>query len=105
LTAYRVSPETANLLSAWEQFDLSLRLREGMSESAYDRLRAALLTCAHTWRHLPAIPRLGANALVDMFAATEANAGLYDGEMRGRILAIAFEIQDLVRECVAVKEE
>jgi hypothetical protein len=105
VTLYRTSPEISELLSAWEQFDLGLHLREGMSESAYDRLRAALLACANAWGDLPAIPRLGANVLVDMFPATEANAELYDGEVRDRILAISFEIQDLVRECVAISED
>jgi hypothetical protein len=105
LTSDQISPEITDLLSAWERFDLGLRFREGVSESAYDGLRAALLICAEAWHHLPAIPRLGANVLVDMFPATEANADLYEGEIRSRILAMAFEIQDLVRECVAINEE
>jgi hypothetical protein len=105
LTHSHVDPEVAELLSAWEQFDLGLRLREGLSEGAYDRLRIALQACADAWRDLPAIPRLGANVLVDMFPSTEANTDLYEGDIRDRILEIAFEIQDLVRECVAVSEE
>jgi hypothetical protein len=105
VTLYRTSPEISELLSAWGQFDLGLHLREGMSESAYDRLRTALPACANAWRDLPAIPRLEASVLVDMFPATEAKAELYDGEVRNRILAISFEIQGMVRECVAISEE
>lgn len=104
LSRDHISHETAELLSAWEQFDLGLHLREGLSENAYARLCDALLTCSAAWRDLPAIPRLGVNILVDMFPATEANADLYDGDLRKRIQEIAFEIQDLIRQCVAVSE-
>jgi hypothetical protein len=79
-------------------------MRDGLSERAYGRLRDALQACARSWEGRDFVPRLGANILVDIFPATEASAYLYSGEERARILEISFYLQDLVRECVGVRE-
>ncbi|CAM5443882.1 hypothetical protein SALBM217S_07831 [Streptomyces griseoloalbus] len=50
-------------------------------------------------------PRLGANVLVDLFPATEANAALYQGEAADRIMRAAYELHALAGDCVALREE
>lgn len=89
------------MVRAWVTFDGSLRAGNGFDEAAYHALTEALRACATEWAELDAIPRLGANVLVDIFAATEANAGLYEGEAADRVMEAAYELHDLVGECVA----
>ena len=97
-------PALAELLAAWEDFIVALRMRDGVSARAYERLRNALQACARSWEGRDSVPRLGANILVDIFPATEASADLYTGEERTRIQEVSFYLQDLVRECVGVRE-
>jgi hypothetical protein len=97
-------PVLAELLAAWEDFIVGLRMREGLSERAYKRLRDALGACARSWEGRESIPRLGANILVDIFPATEASADLYSDEVRTQIMEASFYLQDLVQECVGVSE-
>jgi hypothetical protein len=97
-------PVLAELLDAWGDFIVGLRMRDGFSARGYERLRAALQACASSWEGRDSIPRLGANILVDIFPATEASADLYTGEEQARIRKISFYLQDLVQECVGVRE-
>lgn len=90
------------MVQAWATFDESLRMGNGFDEAAYDALTTALRVCANEWAELDAIPRLAANVLVDVFAATEANAALYEGEAADRVTEAAYELHDLVGECVAL---
>ncbi|MGA5069171.1 hypothetical protein ACPB9E_36370 [Streptomyces exfoliatus] len=90
------------MAEAWAAFDESLRMQQGIDEGIYTSLKEALHACAEVWATLDAIPRLGANILVDVFAATEANANLYEGELADRITAAAYELHELVGECVAL---
>ena len=96
--------EVVDLEQAWTEFDLGLRFREGFSEALFARLRSSLVTCAAAWRGQDAIPRRAASILVDIFPATEANASLYEGGDRDRVMDAAFALQDHVRECVGVAE-
>jgi hypothetical protein len=91
------------MVRAWATFDESLRTRNGFDEIAYAALTEALRACATEWAELDAIPRLGANVLVDVFAATEANAGLYEGDIADRVREAAHALHDLVGECVALR--
>ena len=97
-------PTLAELLAAWEDFIVALRMRDGLSARAYDRLRDSLQACASSWERRDSVPRLGANILVDIFPATETSADLYTGEERTRIQEISFYQHDLVQECVGVRE-
>jgi hypothetical protein len=94
--------ELRELLDAWKGFSLGFWMREGVSEPAFERLRRALLLCAESWRGEALVPRLGMNVLVDMFPAAEASADQYEAPTRQRLLDIAYELQDLVRGCVAI---
>ncbi len=71
---------------------------------AYERLRRALRGCVEAWAGFDAIPRVGVNVLVDVFPATEANAGLYEGEVADRVMDAAYELHDLVGACVALRD-
>ena len=66
-------PHVAELVSAASEFIIGLRMREGVSEGAFQRLSSALRSCASAWDGLDEIPRLAANVLVDIFPAVEAS--------------------------------
>jgi len=99
-----VSQELQFLADSWKEFDLSLRMNRGLDESALESLKSALGACASAWANLDAIPRLGVNILVDIFPATESNSNSYAGEVGERIMAVAFELQELVSDCVQIDE-
>ncbi|GGX32884.1 hypothetical protein GCM10010297_62910 [Streptomyces malachitofuscus] len=90
------------MVQAWAKFDESLREGIGFDETLYTALTEALRMCADEWAELDAIPRLGANVLVDVFPATEANAALYEGEAADRVTQAAYELHELIGECVAL---
>jgi hypothetical protein len=96
---------STTLAAAWQEFDLPLRMRKGFDESAFVALKTALETCAESWSAHDAIPRLGANILVDIFPATEGNAALYPEETADRINQAAYELHELIGECVALDVE
>ena len=91
------------MAEAWSAFDDALRMKKGFDEHAYARLKQAIRACADAWAASDLIPRLGVNILVDVFAATEANAGLYTGELADRVTEAAYELQGLIGECVALR--
>ena len=78
--------------------------RRSPADSLKGAQRHALQACASSWEGRDSVPRLGAYILVDIFPATEASADLYTGEERTRIQEVSFYLQDLVRECVGVRE-
>ncbi|MEU6213462.1 hypothetical protein ABZ891_26640 [Streptomyces sp. NPDC047023] len=90
------------MAEAWAAFDESLRMGQGIDEELYVSLRQALRSCAEEWVALDLIPRAGANVLVDIFAATEANSSLYEGDVADRVMEVAYELHELVGECVAL---
>lgn len=97
-----VTGEIGQLIQAWLEFDEALRMRQGFNEELLARLKEALQGCAVSWESMDALPRAGVNVLVDIFPATESNADLYDEDVSGRIMEAAFELQELVGECVAL---
>jgi hypothetical protein len=97
-----VTGEIDQLIQAWLEFDEALRMRQGFNEERLARLKEALRGCAASWESLDALPRAGVNILVDIFPATESNADLYDKDVSDRIMQAAFELQELVGECVAL---
>ncbi|MFE3558928.1 hypothetical protein ACFXKW_29325 [Streptomyces sp. NPDC059193] len=102
---HRTAPGiVGEMIEAWLSFDDRLRAGRGLDAQAYERLRRALRACAEEWAGADAIPRVGANALVDVFPATEANAALYAGEEADRIMGAAYELHDLVGACVALRD-
>jgi hypothetical protein len=100
-----VTGEIDQLIQAWLEFDETLRMRQGFNEELLARLKEALRVCVVSWESLDALPRAGVNILVDIFPATESNADLYDKDVSDRIMQAAFELQELVGECVALPVE
>ena len=98
----KVTGEIDQLIQTWLAFDKTLRMRRGLKEELLARLKEALRECAASWESLDALPRAGMNILVDIFPATESNADLYDRDVSDRIMQAAFELQELVGECVAM---
>ncbi|MGW0786430.1 hypothetical protein [Streptomyces sp. NPDC002913] len=93
----------AGMADAWTAFDEALREGRGVDQNAYAALKETLRLCAQEWEALDAIPRLAANILVDIFAATEANAALYQGAMADQAMEAAYELHDLAGACVALQ--
>ncbi|MGB9994153.1 hypothetical protein ACPMJQ_06155 [Streptomyces pseudogriseolus] len=94
----------SSMVRAWTTFDGPLRSGSGFDERAYDALTTALRACAAEWARGDAVPRLGANVLVDLFPATGTNAALYEGEAADRIMRAAYELHALAGDCVALRE-
>jgi hypothetical protein len=78
-----------------------LRMGQGMDEIALGDLRDALRRCADMWHEQDLVPKLAANLLVDLYPAVEASSYLYGDDYAPRVRAVAEEIGDLVRSCVA----
>jgi hypothetical protein len=94
--------EVDELLAAAEGFTVPLRMAQGVNELALERLRTALRGCAVAWEGRDSVPRGAVNVMVDLVPAVEASGGLYSEDYRTRVLDAAIEINDLVRECVAL---
>ena len=90
------------LAQAWEAFDLQLREGSGLDASLLESLKASLRGFAESWSSSDSIPRFAANILVDIFIATESNAGLYSGTEAEGVMQAAFELHELVGDCVAL---
>lgn len=90
------------MAEAWAVFDDALRTMKGFNEEAYSFLKQAIGACSDSWADLDSIPRLAVNIFVDVFAATEANAGMYEGKSAERVMEAAYELHDLIGECVAL---
>ena len=91
------------MAAAWEAFDIPVREGEGLDDGLLESLKSALQSFADSWASSDSIPRLAANILVDIFPATESNASLYDETEAERITQAAYELHELVGECVALR--
>jgi hypothetical protein len=94
-------PEVEALITAAERFTVPLRMGQGIDDIAYESLRDALRMCAIAWRTEDLVPKVAANVLVDLYPAVEASSYIYGDDYGPRVRAIAEEIGDLVRSCVA----
>ncbi|RKE22262.1 hypothetical protein [Streptomyces sp. TLI_171] len=94
---------TRSLLAAWQRFDGPLHLRAGFDRAAFDALADALQRCAAAWAERDAIPRAAVNVLVDVFAATEANAHCYQGAEAEQVQEAAYLLHELVAGCVELR--
>lgn len=92
------------LAETWVKFATALRMREGFDDEQYRFLVSAFTDLAKEWAELDHLPRYMMNILVDVFPAMEANAEIYTGELKQKILDAAYELHGLVQECVALKE-
>ena len=78
-----------------------LRQGMGLDEKAANRLKQALRTAAQEWMNAETISKSTANLFIDLANGIGACGDAYGGEEGERIKAIADEVADLVRACVA----
>ena len=90
------------LAQAWQAFDIPVREGAGIDERLLENLKTALQAFAESWASSDSIPRMAANILVDIYPATESNASLYDETESEKITQAAYELHELVGECVAL---
>ncbi|MFC1438034.1 hypothetical protein ABUW04_07160 [Streptacidiphilus sp. N1-10] len=96
---------TAELVAAWENFSVPMRMRDGFNEASYVALKEALAACAVTWAESDTIPRLAVNVLVDILPTMDSFVEAYENpSMRTKIREAAFDLQELIWQCVAVEE-
>ena len=96
-----MSDLSTRLADAWGEFIVALRSNEGFRADPYAALVGVLRDCAPGWWQVDAIPKSGANVLVEIVPATQAAAEAYDEPVRTRVLDASFELYDLVVECFA----
>jgi hypothetical protein len=81
---------------------VSLRCGLGIDVAAANDLRAALQEAAKAWATSDTISKLNANLFVDLASGIEACSHAYEGHEAEGIVALADEIGELIRLCVAV---
>ena len=79
-----------------------LRQGHGLEAAASERLKQALQVAAREWQDSGTITKSAANLFVDLASGIEGCSYPYGGEVGGRIKALADEVGDLVRACVAI---
>jgi hypothetical protein len=99
-----VTDELKALVGAWQRFDPRC---EQTSDSTIRRLRRSsrrLNRALWPGQVAKVFPRSAQTCLRRSSPATEANAGLYSGDVKARIMDAAYELQELIIACVAVNE-
>jgi hypothetical protein len=89
------------LQQAASQLLTSLRQGRGIDDIAAERLKNALHQAAEVWANSEMISKSAANLFVDLASGIEACSYSY-GSDGDRIKALADEVADLIRACVAV---
>ena len=100
-----MSDEVEALMTAWEAFVVPLRMREGIQDGPLADLRSALSDCAESWKGCDALPRRAVNVLVDIVPAVDGLAESYGEPLEPRLREIAYVLQALVWDCVALETE
>jgi hypothetical protein len=89
------------LEAAAREVEYTLRGAGGLDAAQADRLRMALRAAAQRWKASSTISKSAALLLVDLAMGLESCGFAYPGEEGQRIREFAYEVSDLVRECVA----
>ena len=87
------------LLDEQDEFMGPLRVREGFDAKAYQRYCSALRAFASEWRNQDQIPKIVANALVDVYPAMLSISDAYQGNEKDTIERAAEELAELIRNC------
>ena len=80
-----------------------LHLAEGLDTLAAERMKQALRAAAKSWAESDVITKSAANLLVDLANSIEASSYTYKDDEAARIRDLAYEVADLVRDCVTVE--
>ena len=87
------------LLDEQDEFMGPLRVRDGFDPKAYQRYCSALKAFASEWRSQDQIPKIVANALVDVYPAMLSISDVYQGNEKDTIERAAEELAELIRDC------
>jgi hypothetical protein len=89
------------LMEAWGEFIVALRLGDGYCDDKFLRLRAAMESVRDAWQDAEVVRKDAASVLVEMFSSVDAAGHLYKGEEADQIRAAAEDLQELASACVA----
>lgn len=89
------------LLDAQDEFTGPLRVRDGFNSEAYQHYCSALKAFACEWRDQDLIPKVVADALVDVYPAMLSISNVYQGDEKEKIERAAEELAELIRDCFA----
>jgi len=87
------------LLEEQDEFMGPLRVRDGFDPKAYQRYCSALKAFAYEWRSQDQIPKIVANALLDVYPAMLSISDAYQGNEKDTIERAAEELAELIRDC------
>lgn len=78
----------------------ALRLAQGMDETAFARLREAIIEAGSAWEVENYLPKRVVNILVGMFSWIDSASYLYDGDEAAAIKRAAMNVETLIFERV-----
>lgn len=99
---YTVDRIEMELQSVAMELLTSLRQGRGVDQQSAERLKKALRIAAEGWADAKVVSKSAANLFVDLPSGIEACSYAYDGDEANTVRALADEVADLVRACVAV---
>ena len=88
------------LQEAADGFIGALRLAQGMDETAFARLREAIIEAGSAWEAEDYLPKRVVNILVGMFSWIDSASYLYDGDEAAAIKRAAMNVETLIFERV-----
>jgi hypothetical protein len=88
------------LQEAADGFIGALRLAQGMDETAFARLREAIIEAGLAWEAEDYLPKRVVNILVGMFSWIDSASYLYDGDESAAIRHTAMNVETLIFERV-----
>jgi hypothetical protein len=87
-----------------ERLLTALRKGRGIDSVAAESLKQSLRQAAAEWRSSRTVSKSAANLFIDLASGISALAHSYGNDEGRRIEALADELGELVRQCVAVDE-
>lgn len=88
------------LQEAADGFIGALRLAQGMDETAFARLREAIIETGSAWEAEDYLPKRVVNILIGMFSWIDSASYLYEGHEAAAIKRAAMSVETLIFEHV-----
>ena len=100
MSSERQERAAQELQEAADGFIGALRLAQGMNESAFERLREAIIEVGSAWESEDYLPKRVVNIIVGMFSWIDSASYLYEGGEAAAIKRAAMNVETLIFERV-----